>query len=282
MDLLNIDRRIIYFFVFVSLAVPIIFGTALPAAEMKTAEDVYKSIEDLSSSDQIVLISADWGPNTLAENQPQTELILEHLMRKRIPFAIMTLYSLAGPFIERLPEQVAKKLTKENPNETWEYGKDWVNLGYRPGMVLMVQGMAKSEDLPTYLKADYQGTPLKQFPIMANVRTIKDISLVAEITGLSGLLQVWIQFFQSVPIIHGCTSISIPDTYNYYASKQVLGFFEGVAGAAYYEQLLSNNFKERETGSAVKLNTSLSSAQITILFFILVGNLAYLIQGRKK
>ena len=52
----------------------------------------------------------------------------------------------AEPFLQELPERAAKRLSSENPREKWEYGKDWVNLGYRPGGVIMIQKMAAAQD----------------------------------------------------------------------------------------------------------------------------------------
>ena len=82
-------------------------------------------------------------------------------------------------------------------------------------------------------------------------------------------------------MLHGCTSITIPEAYLYYNSKQILGFFEGVAGAAWYDQLMNKIYPKREE-QATATNTGLAVAQLVILLFIVLGNITYLIEQRNK
>jgi hypothetical protein len=221
----------------------------------------------------------DWGPGTMAENRPQSMLAIEHLMRKRIPFALISIYSLASPFLEDLPKQVAARLEEEFPGESWNYGTDWVNWGYRPGGILMIQGLAKAKNIHEVLLVDASSTPISELPVMANVRSIKDISMLIEITGLVGAFNNWVQFFQGPIFLHGCTSITIPEAFIYYSSKQIRGFFEGLAGAAYYETLMIDEFPNRKKETlALATNSGLSFAQLVVLLFIFVGNIGIVVR----
>ena len=265
----TIDRRIIYLFVALSLSIPIISKVTFPPAEMKTAESFYDEIEKLEpSTNSIVLVSLDWGPNTIGESKPQSMIAIEHLLRNRIPFALITIYSLASPFLDSLPKEIVAKLEAEMPGEKWEYGVDWVNWGFRPSAALMIQGISKAADLPKHLVADAYGTPLTQIPVMNNIKTIRNISKLIEITSLSTGLAVWIQFFQGdgyrPPFLHACTSISIPEAYIYYSSGQLVG-------------LLNEKYPDREVGQALLTNSSLAFAHIIIIAFILLGNIAMLL-----
>jgi hypothetical protein len=282
----NIDRRIIYLFVAFALSLPLVLKTTLPPAPMPTATAFYQEIEKIPEHDKrIVLVALDWGPNTQGENRPQTLGAIEHLMRKRIPFAVITIYALAAPFLDEIPREVAAKLQAET-GETWEYGKDWVNWGFKPNAMVMIQGIAKSKDIASDLKADAYSTPLESIPVMNAVKTIHDISLLIEITGLSGALSGWIQFFQGAdyrpPFLHACTSISIPEAFIYYSSKQLMGMFEGLAGAAWYDKLLSDAYPKREVGRALLINTSLAYAHLLIIGLIVLGNIGLLVSVIKK
>jgi len=275
----ELDSRWIYLIVLVALAAPLFFQLRLPPARMKAAEDVYAQIEKISpAAGKLVVIAADWGPGTSAENRPQTELIVEHLMRKHVPFALISLYQLAPPMLKELPVSVAERLAKELPGETWEYGKDWVNLGYQVNGVLSLQSMAKASDIQEVLKADAFGTPLSEIPVTKFFKSIRDVQALVHITGLVNVFNYWLQFFRTEgfapPLLHGCTSISIPDAYMYYSSKQVLGFFEGVAGAAWYDKLLNKTYPSREE-VATRVNTGLGVAQLVILGLIVLGNIGH-------
>ena len=273
----KIDRRIIFLFVGISLSIPILVGVNLRPAKMQASESFYQEVQKLNpSSGKIVLISSDWGPSTMAENRPQTMVGIEHLMRKRIPFAMISLFPIAAPFLEELPLAVSKKLEEET-GQKWEYGKDWVNLGFRPGGSLMVQNFAKSKDFSVFLETDAKSTPISEIPMMHSVKSIKDVQMLMEFTGSVGAFNVWLQFFSGPTYVHGCTSITIPEAFNYYSTKQIVGLFEGVAGAAYYELRLSEEFETRKKGGeASSTNSGLSFAQLGVFAFIFLGNIGLL------
>ncbi|MCB0323889.1 MAG: hypothetical protein KDD69_09960 [Bdellovibrionales bacterium] len=276
----RINRRAIYLFVAVSLSLPIIADVQMKPAPMATARALYEAVNALNPEDgKIVLIAADWGPGTMAENRPQTALAIEHLMRKRQPFALISIYTLAVPFLEEVPNTIKRRLEVEMPGQTWEYGRDWVNLGYRPGGIIMIQRLAKAENLHEALKTDANETPIAQIPMMRSVKTAKDISMLMQFTGLVGVFNYWLQFFPGPTFVHGCTSITIPEAFIYYSSKQIVGFFEGLAGAAYYETILDEAYPGRSGESlALATNTGLAFAQLVVLGFIVLGNAGVLLR----
>jgi len=281
----RLDRRTVYAAVAISLVVPLWFQWRLPPAKMDSATQFFDAVESLPTDGGIVLIALDWGPATKAENLPQTEVLVEHLLRRRVPFALITNVPDAEAFMKTLPEDVAKRLRKEFPREKWEYGKDWVNLGYQPGWSIMIQKIAAATDLPQSLGTDAHGTPLSEIPCMRNVKTIKDVKMLAEFTGLVGAFDAWVQFFQTneyrPPMAHGCTSITIPEAYIYLDSGQIVGLHEGIAGAAAYSDLLSKQNSKRGPDSAIVTNTALAVAHVVIIVLIVIGNAGMLL-ARKK
>jgi hypothetical protein len=284
-SLARLDRRIVYAAVAVSLIVPLVLQWRLAPAEMDSARMFFETVEGLKADGGIVLIAYDWGPSTLAENKPQTEVLIEHLMRRRIPFAMITNVPDAEPFMRAIPEDVAKRLSKENSREKWEYGKDWVNLGYQPGWGIMIQKLAAATDFHQSLGTDARGTPLSEVPCMRTVKSIKDVKLLAEFTGLVGAFDAWLQFFQTKeyrpPMAHGCTSITIPEAYIYLDSGQIVGLHEGIAGAAAYSEMLSKQHKKRGPDSAIVTNTALAVAHVVVILLIVIGNVGMLLARRK-
>jgi hypothetical protein len=271
----KIDRRFIFLFVAISLSLPILIGISLKPARMKTSQAFYDVVQALSPS-SFVLVAVDWDPGTRAENEPQTLVLIEHLFRRNIKFGLISLTPLAAPNLEQLPLKIKKRLELENIKLA--YGKDWVNLGYRPGAMVMVQNLAKAKDLKELLKTDAKGTPLSELSAFAQINSIKDIGALAEFTGSVGALGVWLQFFSGPALLHGCTSITIPDAFNYFASGQLKGLFEGVAGAAHYELLLQENYPKRSKDAdvAIPINSGVSFAQLGVFAFIFLGNLGLL------
>jgi len=276
-------RRLIYLAVILSVFIPLAFKIAIPPARLKSAEAI-KSIVERLPSDSFALLFFDFGPSTRAENEPQAEGILEHLLRRRVRVAIFTLLPLAEGFLKSVPERVIKRLEAEMPGEKWVYGVDWINMGYRIGDALFLQGLAKSEDIPKYLGKDFSGLKVSDLKVFANVRTLRDIGIVGQFSGVVGIFDAYIQFLQQggyIPkIIHGCTSITIPEAYIYLDSGQLKGVLEGLSGAAWYSKLLKDSFTKREPDQALLSNTALGVSQLLVLILIALGNLNMFLKRR--
>ncbi|NMC63296.1 MAG: hypothetical protein GYA55_09025, partial [SAR324 cluster bacterium] len=159
----NIDRRIIYIVLLVAIGFPIATGWTVKPARLPAGEKLFKVVESINTEKpSLSLIAMDFGPGTHAENQPQTEVIVEHLLRKRLRFAVFSIVAISEPFLNTIPEHVIKRLMKENANEKWEYGVDWVNLGYKPGGELFIQALARSDNLAEFFKKDAFGNELER------------------------------------------------------------------------------------------------------------------------
>ncbi len=277
----RIDRRVIYLLVLLSILVPVFLTkTALEPPVFDTSRRFYDAIEALESrDDQIVFVALDWSPTVVSENGPQSEMLLEHLMRRRIKFALISIDASSEPFLINYPMEAARRL-EQRTGERWEYGKDWVNLGFRPSLPLLLQQLVKAADIRTVLKVDANGTRLTDIPCMRQIRRFDQVPLLAEITSWFGHLSIWIQFFQSGThrpvIIQGSGSYMIVDVYNYLDSGQISGLLEGAAGAAYYSRLLG--YTRQNPTSAMLNMTGLSLAQLTIMALVVLGNVGMLLR----
>lgn len=268
------SKNIIYLLVFLTVAIPIWLNLSVRPIKMKAAGKMYQLIENLPQ-DKLAILSLDYTPSTIAENEPQFEVLFEHLLRKKIPVVLMTTIPLASPFLRSSSDKVFTRLAAENLN--FKYGTDYIILGYRPARHLFFQALSKSSDITRFLNNDVNGTSLDGYPIFKNKNTIKDISFVANITGLVGVFDSFVQFLTTEdykPFLgHGCTSITIPDAYIYLDSGQLSGLLEGVSGASWYSKLLDDKYPQRLTDGSKAINTALGFAQGLILFLILIGNL---------
>lgn len=287
LDLGGLDRRIIFLLVALALSIPLVQRYSVKPAQMSYAEKFFDVVNQVDvSKGGIAFVALDFGPNTVAENLPQSEVVIEHLMRRRIPFALYTQYAPAEPFLNSIPERIAKNLMTESPGQTWVYGRDWVNLGFQPGGFLIIQAIPKSENLAELFKKDAKGNKLSDVPAFKNVRTLKDIKLLVEFTGLVGVFGSYVQFFQAEayrPAFgHGCTSITIPEAYIYMDSGQLSGLLEGVAGAAWYSVLLSEQYPGRAVDSSQLINTGLGVAHLVIILLVILGNISELVRRRAR
>jgi hypothetical protein len=285
--LLELDRRVIYLLVFVSLSIPLLQGLSVRPARLRAAENFYSIVDKRElEPGQIAFVAFDFGPNSKAENEPQAIVALEHLMRKRIPFALFAQVPIAEPFLTSIPETVAANLMREFPSERWEYGRDWINLGYRPGTGIIVSAISRTDDIAALFKTDAKGNNLSDIPLFAGVKKLEQIKYLIQFTSLVGTFETYLQYFQKKdyrPIfLHGCTSITVPKAYIYLDSKQLQGLLEGVAGAAWYSYLLEQQFPNRQPDNARVINTGLGVALLLIMALIFLGNLSQFLQARRQ
>ena len=267
----NIDRRILYLLTAAVITAPLLLHPSRhPTVIFSEVKHAYQTI-DRVPGDKIVFVSIVFGAGTEAENGPQTEAIMRHMFRKRIPFGVLSW----DPVGAKLSYDIGAKLEKELGKQ---YGKDWVHFGYRPGPIYaVISGMA--EDFRKVVDHDLFDTKLDKIEMLRNVRNHKQIGAVVEITP-SGTVGTWIAYFTMpyrIPLVFCPTAVMAAEAYPFLDSKQISGMLNGVIGAAQYETLLGQG---NERTYAAAASWALSAAHVFIILLIIVGNVAYIAAKR--
>jgi len=288
----NLDRRFVYFLTAVVMLIPIVSKLEFRPPMMLQAEKLFNYVEDLARepNKRVVMISLDWGPQTAPELRPATLAFLKHVMYRRIPVVVLTLLNDGRGFTEVVPPEAAKVVEDARraegvPANEIEvlYGRDWINLGYRFGFSDAIRGMAGN--LIEYVRSDTKRKPLEEYEIMRNVKGADSFSLMVEVTGSVGIFPAWLQWFKQTRTMRfalGCTSISVPESYTYLDSGQLVGLFEGITGAAAYERLLSERLGLSPSRDTFQAMTTQMFGQGLIVLLVIVGNVAYFMLQRRK
>ena len=279
-------RRLIYLLMILAVGLPIVFGISQKPSRLVSAERMYDVVEEVRAQPgEVAMVWFDFGPNTIAENEPQAQVLIEHLFRRRIPVVLLSQYQQAERFLTKIPNEVAKRLESEMPGQQWRYGEAWVNAGFRPGGSIFIQSMVNAADVSKFLGRDVNGMPVSHYPNFSAIGSVERVKLVGEITGLVGVFDNIIQFFQKndyrPTIVHGCTSITIPEAYIFLDSGQLKGLLEGIAGAAWYSEVLKAHFPSSENKELLVTNTALSAAHIVLILLIVLGNIVPLFERRR-
>lgn len=269
----NIDRRVLYALLALSVSLPFLVAVPVPqAAGSPQARGFHETLEALANDparkNKLVIVSASFSASTAAENLTQTETILRHLMRRRLRFALV---ALTDPQGRELAQQTAERLQGQYG---YVYGRDYVNWGFRPPQAFTNTVKAMVRDIPGAFGTDYRGTKLADLPVMRGVRGVDDVGAVIEVTG-SNSLQVWLAFFTRTgkvptPTLYACTAVMAPEAFPFLKSGQIQGMLVGLKGAIEYEGMLG------ERGFATKASASLSYAHFLIVALIVVGNIGML------
>jgi hypothetical protein len=199
---------------------------------------------------------------------------------------LLSQYAQAERFLVSIPKEVAARLEREMPGQSWRYGEAWVNGGYRPGGAIFMQSLASAPDIAKFLGRDVGGMPIVQYPRFATIGDLNGIRLVGHVTGLTGVFDSIVQFLQKgdyrPTLVHGCTSITIPEAYIFLDSGQLNGLLEGIAGAAWYSEVLKSYHPASENRDLLVTNTALSAAHIVLIGLIIVGNLIPLFSRQRR
>lgn len=265
----KVDRRIIFLAIGLTVFLPLIFTIGLPVIPTETTKKAFDTVENLPSGSR-VLLSAEYGPSTKPEIHPMTMAVLRHLFRKQCKVYVTCLWP-DGQFMAK------EALTEVAEGEFGlSYGKDFVLLGFRPGNEAVVKGIVS--DIRYIFTVDYQNTLIDSIPMMSGIRKLKDFALVISMSaGYPGTVE-WIQYGSDptgVPITTGTASIQVNEVLPYVAAGQLQGIIAGMPGAAEYEAMIGRK------GFGYAGMDAQSVAHLVIVFFIIVGNLTYLLERRR-
>lgn len=276
--LVNLDRRFIYLALGLVVVLPLIMKWVLPIRVSEPVRAAYQAIESLPEG-SVIMISIDYDASSEPELQPMLLSVLRHCFTKRHRVVLLGQWALGLPFGEIGLNTVSREFNARarSSADSILYGRDYVNLGYRPGARALIVGLGR--EFRDFFATDYRGTPVDALPLMRGIHNYNNIDLLVGLeAGQAG--DEWIQFAGArygLKIVIGGTGVIAPDMFHYLQARQIKGLVGGLQGAAEYETLVSH------PGTAVAGMVAQSTAHILILLFIIMGNIAYfLIKGRKK
>ena len=274
----SLDRRWIYLAIALAVIIPILTKLVFPSRTTTIVQNIFDHVEALPEGSKVIL-TADFGPSTVPENQPMLEAVARHVLHKKLKLIVLTIWATGPPMIEDMTNHVIRADFAD-----LEEGVDWVNLGYKAGNQGVINSAYSNfwQAFPT----DVHGTSVAEIPLMAEVKRLENVDLIVAIgSGFPGVKE-WIQFGgdpADVPVAGGVTAVEAPLLYPYYPN-QLLGLMGGLQGAAEYEAALVTAYPEFEESStqAIKKMGPQTVAHLVIILFIIIGNISYLASGGRK
>lgn len=267
----KMDRRIIFVFIGLSVAIPFFIPINFDFSVTPPVQKFYDAIQSLPPGSK-VLLATDYDPASMPELYPMHLAALKQLFSRDSKVICAQLWATGSPLAERAFREVGiKEFNKK-------YGVDFVNLGFKEGREVVMVSMGES--IPKTFPTDYHGTRVEDLPIMQGVKNFNDVAMIVNISaGVPGtkewVLQVQTRFH--IKLVSGTTAVSAPEFYPYLQSGQLVGLLGGMKGAAEYEKLVGVK------GLGRRGMDSQSVSHIVMFLFILIGNIAYFsTRGKKK
>ena len=260
----RLDRRIMFWTMFILIALPYVKPFSIPMEITSYSRDFYDTIETFSSDD-VVLVSVDCGLGALGELGGGVVALAKHLSRKNVKIIAVAAAD-QGPI---LFEQYFQPVLEE---AGYEYGVDYVHLGFAAGQETMIARIG--EDIQTVFSNDYYGESLSSLTLMNEVSGANDFR--AAFTYDTGSTSAF--YSRQWNAKYGTIVLAIPSAGNFQAimplieSRSVEAALNGPQGSAEYEQLIG------APGMANRSISALSMGHLTIIFYMLLGNIVYTIE----
>jgi hypothetical protein len=274
----RMDRRIIFLLMGLAVLIPLLlkYTTMIPASPI--VQDLFDKVEALPGGSK-VLLSFDYGPSTAPENQPMATSITRHCFEKGHRIYMISLWA-TGP--RQAMELIDEVITPEFPNK--KQGEDWIHLGFKAGGQGLINTLLA--DFSAMYTTDVNGVAVGRYPMMEGIRSLRDFDLIYCIGSGQPGNKEWIQFAGDpghIPVGGGTTAVMAPQLYPYYP-RQTVGLLGGLQGAAEYEAALMARYPKYKTIPQVasgKMGPQVS-AHLVIAAFIVLGNITYVIERRRR
>jgi hypothetical protein len=164
-----------------------------------------------------------------------------------------------------------------SPKTLPDYGKTLVNLGFIAGEESGMAAFAKN--VKGAAPQDYYGNPTATMQVLSGINTAKDFALIIEFAygtpGITEAMRQWVAPY-GVKVAAAATALIASSVMPYLKTGQVVGMLTGLRGAAEYENLIG------KPAMAVAGMDAQSVAHVVVIILILVGNLGYYYERRRR
>jgi len=257
----KIDRRILYWVLFIGLMIPFVSPLGLPVAVTPSTVDLYKELTKVKTG-EVIIINLAFGVSAWSECLPATVASTKLLFKQGAKIIFLGVHYDVDLTWAKIKDQVPAF-------KTLTYGKNYVYLGFYTGGEATVARLATS--IRTVFPTDADKKSLDEIEMMKNVNVAKDIKLV-----LSSDTGDWCDYYirqWRVPYGTPVGEIGIAmlgSSYMpHYQAGILFGMTVGVRGGAELEKLIG------ELGEATVTMDSINISHVMAIVAIGLANLGY-------
>ncbi len=265
--LLRLDRRIIFVLIALAVGVPLAGKWQFDQGSNPRTTAVFDHIDKLPEG-SVVMIAFDYGPASMPELQPMAIAIARHVLERDLRLVCLTMYPDAPLLIEDVLSRTSEGLEKKD-------GVDYVNLGFRPGLVNVILGMGT--DIGTVFRTDFQKRRYRDLEVTKGLRNYDDVGLIIDLAS-SDTPAFWVLYAHQrykARVAAGVTAVMAQDYYPYLQTGQLIGLLNGMKGAAEYEKLIG------APADASQAMGPQSCAHFLIILLVIFGNIVYAVSRRQ-
>ena len=261
--LATIDRRIVYFVLFVLVIGPLVSPIGMPISVAPDTVQYHKVIAELGPGDVVLLhLGTEFsGWNELSAGAMASARMVVERGAKLVIIA-------GHPEATGIPPLIYSGLKATMEENDYEYMEDTINLGYMfPNEPAVASAAA---DFHGLVRTDYLGNSIVG-TFLDDVNTAADWALIIDInTGIwnAALVNHWHLPFGTKIVLH-CIGVMIPGA----KANLDAGLYEGVLASlragAELEYLI------KAPGPGLQAMDAFTLAHYSLLIFIILGNIGY-------
>jgi hypothetical protein len=249
----NIDRRIIYAVLFLTLAIPLLRPLGLPINLTDWTKAAYNAVEAVPEG-KVVLFTASFGPSQAAECDPMGVAVMTHLIRKKVKVVLAPTGAEAQPYM-----MVYANMCKA---AGYREGEGYIMLPYMAGEETVFAAIGKD------IKSLYSSQP--KSPLWDSIKDVTDFALMLDSSGgPSNRYAIAHIAPKGVKIVALIVGNLLTVLQPYYNAGQLKGIISALSGAAEYETLA------KAPGAALSGMDAQSLGHLWVILLIVVGNIAY-------
>ncbi len=264
----QLDRRTVFVIMALAVALPFLTPFRFIAEPGEETLRFDAALEEAMASPKPIMVSVDFGPQTMAELEPILLALMHKLFREKKKVIFLT-------FMPETTALMHKYLAEMDRRYHLKDGEDYVFLGYATPYFMVIYAMGTA--IEEYYHADDRGVAIHDIPLMKEVKKLKDVSAVVSIASNS-MAQYWIAWGVApfgIEFLMACTATQATDYFPYLQTGQVKGLIAGGKAGAEYEALLVRQGIMEETGDATRGLGSQSLALMAIIALIVAGNVGF-------
>jgi hypothetical protein len=262
----NIDPRVIYWLLVIVIAIPYINPIGLPVPISEKVREAYQVIDELNEGDSVLFYvpaASGWS-----EIGPSEVAVFKQLISKKVK-VIITGRESDAPLHGQMIFDAAVDYIDDFEAV---YGVDYVNMGWVPGVETGIASIA-ADPRGTW-KTDVAGTSVDNLMIMDNIEAASDFDLIVNFDlGENAMYfaRHWVSPLGVQQVVFP-TAVTEAQILPFYDAGLVRAYATGLGGGASWELMI------KSPGEALIGMDAISSSHALFLFFILIGNLFYLLK----
>ncbi len=272
--LTTLDRRWIFILMAFAVGIPVLTRQTFPEAPTPMTEKIFDAVENLPEG-SVIYLAFDYDPGSAPELAPMATAFVRHCCLKKHKMIFGTLWPTGTPLLD---QNIRNVILAEFPDAGFQYGRDYVNLGYRPGMEVAIKGIAT--DIRKVYTTDINGTSLDAIPLMKNIKNVLDTDLILNVSAGDPGTKQWVQYagtLGKIDIGAGVTGVQAPQLYPYYPD-QLIGMLAAIKGAAEYEAALGKKYPQYadpNKNAAIQRMGPQLFAHLLMVGLIVLGNVVH-------